>query len=58
MPSVPTYDSPQVDTAPLSVEEKRLVPVEEVRRIEMQALRKVRRALLARGLSFENLSMG
>lgn len=42
--------------AQLSIEEKRPVTVNEVRYIEQRALRKLRRALLARGLTFDDLT--
>lgn len=44
--------------AVLTVEEGRPVTVNEVRMLEMRALRKLRQALLARGRTFENLSTG
>lgn len=44
--------------AVLSAEEGRLVPVREIRRIETMALLKLRRILRARGMTFDNLSMG
>jgi len=42
----------------LTAEEGRPVSLHEVRRIEARALRKLRRALLARGMTYENLSTG